>query len=247
LGGYNRISYPVDKGGYPEPPFPPKPSQGGNQGADMTDSGDTTSKLLSCSETDRGLEYAAIDDDLKKLGENIDPKDIFPALMGNSDKEIKIPLSLFLKLVVYFSRLKKTEKDCFVFEKAFEKLWKDLKEVYEVYQKEGRQDQRLREVARILGLTLGKRTGKISPEKLYYEYTMLLSEYDLSGDIPKKKKKLTKWEALEELAKKYGIQSKEACYQHIKPFLKQIKDESGGIHGLDGIGPNDWPGGNLNR
>lgn len=201
---------------------------------------------LNYSEADRSLEYASIDDKLKKIGEKINPKDIFSALEGDSDKEIKIPLSLFLKLVVYFSRLKETEKDCLVFEKAFEKLWTDLKKAYEAYQKEGRQDQRLREVARILGFTSGKRKGKVNPEKLYYEYIMLLGEYDLSGDIPKKREKLTKWEALERLSKKYGIQSKEACYQHIKPFIKQIKDESGGVHGLDGIGPVDWPTGNSN-
>jgi hypothetical protein len=233
LGGDSlRLIIVNDKGGYPEPPFPLKPSQG-PPGGKMP-------------KTDRSFEYASIDDKLKRIGENIDPEDMLSALAGNSDKEIKIPLSLFLKLVSCFSRLQKTEKDCLVFEKAFEKLWTDLKEAYEAYQKEGRQDERLREVARILGLASGKRKGKINPEKLYYEYTMLLSEYDLSGDIPKKREKLTKWEALEKLSKKYGIQSKEACYQHIKPFIKKIKDESGGVHGLDGIGPVDWPTGNSN-
>ena len=113
---------------------------------------------------------------------------------------------------------------------------------YESYGPDKRQEDRLREVSEILKIKTGsKRPAKINKARLFWEYLSLLNKskiikfekkdiLKLNKDtiievLPNDKKKIDeyKWQAMELLAKKYNIASKESCCQHIKIYISELK------------------------
>ena len=92
---------------------------------------------------------------------------------------------------------------------------KRLEEAKEVYHKTaGRQEKKLREVAKIIGLTKnGKRQKKISQKKIFLKYISFLKDPD----------PMDKWEALELVAEKFELSSSDAARQHVQGYLKEFK------------------------
>lgn len=114
-----------------------------------------------------------------------------------------------------------------------------IAKVHEAYRSEGRQDIRLREVARILGLNNGKKQEKFNKNDILYEYIELITG-KINLETYKVDPPMEKWDAIEFLSKKHGNLSKEACFKLLQRAIwdKKKKCETEGVpHSWEGLLP----------
>ena len=103
------------------------------------------------------------------------------------------------------------------YKQAFEDLLSLLHRAYVAYQEDGRQDERAREVLRILGFTEGKRTEKFKKDELLIEYKLRTEMVSNPPATNKEKQRI-----IDSMAKKHGM-TPDALHKHLRVILAAIR------------------------
>lgn len=138
-------------------------------------------------------------------------RELIEAIDGvEESKVIKVFLSDLYKIGELATKIKGLEQEVIRL-RALEAILKMAEEVYLADNE--RQDKRLREAAKILGWTNGKRPKKIDAQMIFLDYLGYIS-----GNNP-----MEKWEALELLSKRYDVLSPGAALKHVQDYLGKLK------------------------
>jgi hypothetical protein len=166
------------------------------------------------------------------------------------DDKIFVELKLIdcLTLLHHMERLVECERERTILEEGCKYFIEREHEVLKVYNSDGRrQEDRLRNVAKIMGLTNG--TGKKKPKydgKALFEEYMSLINGSIEWETYKVKEPMRKWDAVRYLKNKYEIQSEDACLKQLQREIakrrKRAKRE-GFRGGFNGLLPSNWPDG----
>lgn len=151
--------------------------------------------------------------------------------------KIELSIDQLGKIIFYLKKGQKSQGDKRKFKNQLGEISNILNKVYQTYRLPSRQDKKLRRVAKILGLTTGKRQEVYDKETILWEY-LELREGQVDVDTLKIDPPMERREAIALLMKKHGIQSENAF---IKLLGRQIKSKKDKLR-AEGLSDEGWQG-----